>query len=127
MTKFNILYGYFALKGGFLIEVSNLYNSLCRLTLSPKGIAFLAKHGKFVEISDSMIRDKSKADTLAKRLDLLQVSWMLVQTISRRIVGYPITSLEVHTLVHVVCAIGMYGLWSEEAAGHPRPSLGRYL
>ncbi|CAO1596709.1 hypothetical protein XANCAGTX0491_000540 [Xanthoria calcicola] len=36
---------------------------------------------------------------------------MLVQTISRRILGYPITLLEIHTLVHVACAIGMYGRW----------------
>ncbi|KAL8996273.1 MAG: hypothetical protein Q9169_004158 [Polycauliona sp. 2 TL-2023] len=111
LTKFNLLYGYFALMGGFIIDVSHLHNSLTRLTISPKGIAFLAKHGKFVEIPDTTIRDKSKADTLAKGLVLVQVSWMLVQTISRRIVGYPITLLEVHTLVHVACALGMYGLW----------------
>lgn len=97
--------------GGFVIDVSHLHNSLSRLTISPKGIAFLAEHGHFVKIPDSTIRDKSKADTLAKGLVLIQVSWMLVQTISRRIVGYPITLLEVHTLVHVACALGMYGLW----------------
>ena len=39
---------------------------------------------------------------------------MLIQTVSRRIVGYPITLLEVHTLVHVACAIGMYGLWFQK-------------
>ncbi|KAL8846228.1 MAG: hypothetical protein Q9221_008673 [Calogaya cf. arnoldii] len=111
VTKFNLLYGYFALMGGFVIDVSHLHNSFSRLTISPKGIAFLAKHGEFVAIPDSTIRDKSKADTLAKGLVLIQVSWMLLQTISRRIVGYPITLLEIHTLVHVACAIGMYGLW----------------
>lgn len=111
MTRYNLLYGYFALMGGFVIDVSHLHNSLTRLTISPKGIAFLAKHGKFVEIPDSTIRDKSKADTLAKGLVLIQVGWMLVQTVSRRILGYPITLLEIHTLVHVACAVGMYGLW----------------
>ncbi|KAL8638944.1 MAG: hypothetical protein Q9226_008942, partial [Calogaya cf. arnoldii] len=111
VTKFNLLYGYFALMGGFVIDVSHLHNTFSRLTISPKVIAFLAKHGKFVAISDSTIRDKSKADTPAKGLVLIQVSWMLEQTVSRRIVGYPITLLEIHTLVHVACAIGMYGLW----------------
>ena len=97
--------------GGFVIDVSQLHNTLSRLTISPKGIAFLAKHRHFVKIPEAVIRDKSKADTLAKALVLVQVSWMLVQTVSRRILGYPITLLEVHTLVHVACAIGMYGLW----------------
>lgn len=97
--------------GGFVIDVSHLHNTLSRLTISPKGIAFLAKHNHFVRIPEAVIRDKSKADTLAKALVIVQVSWMVVQTVSRRIVGYPITLLEVHTLVHVACAIGMYGLW----------------
>ena len=100
--------------GGFIVDVSHLHNSLSRLTISAKGMAFLAKHGHFVNISDAAIRDKSKADTLAKALVCVQVGWMLVQTISRRIVGYPITLLEVHTLVHAACAMTMYGLWFQK-------------
>ncbi|KAI9881126.1 MAG: hypothetical protein M1830_008284 [Pleopsidium flavum] len=113
-TNYSLLYGYFVTMGGFIVDVSHLHNTLSRLTISPKGVAFLAKHGHFVKISDATIRDKSKADMLAKALVCVQVSWMLVQTISRRIVGYPITLLEVHTLVHVACAIGMYGLWFQK-------------
>ena len=112
--RYSLIYGYFVTMGGFIVDVSHLHNTLSRLTLSPKGIAFLAKHGHFVKISDSAIKDKSKADWLAKSLVCIQVGWMLVQTVSRRIVGYPITLLEVHTLVHVACAIGMYGLWFQK-------------
>lgn len=97
--------------GGFVLDVSHLHNTFTRLTISPKGAAFLASHGHFLKIPDAVIKDKSKADTLAKGLVCIQVSWMLVQTISRKIVEYPITLLEVHTLVHVVCALAMYGLW----------------
>ena len=100
--------------GGFIVDVSSLHNTLSRLTISPKGLAFLAKHGHFVKMSDAAIRDKSKADMLVKSLACIQVSWMLVQTIARKVVGYPITLLEVHTLVHVGCAIAMYGLWFEK-------------
>ncbi|KAI4264979.1 MAG: hypothetical protein L6R38_009732, partial [Xanthoria sp. 2 TBL-2021] len=74
VTKFNLLYGYFALMGGFVTDVKNLHNSFSRLTISPKGIATLAKHGRFSKIPDSTIRDKSKADTLAKGLALIQVA-----------------------------------------------------
>ena len=113
-TNYSLLYAFFGLMGGFIIDVSHLHNNLSRLTFSAKGLAFLAKHGHFIKISDAVIRDKSKADMLAKGLVCIQVSWMLVQTVSRKIVGYPITLLEVHTLVHVGCAIGMYGLWFQK-------------
>lgn len=100
--------------GGSIVDISHLHNTSSRLAIFPKGLAFFAKHGHFVRISDAAIQDKSKADTLVKALVCIQVSWMLVQTIARKIVGYPITLLEVHTLVHVACAIGMYGLWFEK-------------
>ena len=113
-VRFSLLYGFFVVMGGFVVDVSHLHNPLSRLTISPKGAAFLARHGHSLKISDSTIRDKSKADILAKTLVCVQVSWTLVQTIARRIVGYPITLLEVHTLVHVACAIGIYGLWFQK-------------
>lgn len=113
-ASYSLRYGFFVMMGGFVVDVSHLHNSLSRLTISAKGMAFLAKHGHFVKIPDATIRDKSKADMLAKALVCVQVSWMLVQTISRKIVGYPITLLEVHTLVHAACAITMYGLWFQK-------------
>ncbi|KAI4169112.1 MAG: hypothetical protein LQ343_005906 [Gyalolechia ehrenbergii] len=69
--------------GGFVIDVSRLHNTLSRLTITPKGVAFLAKHGHFVKIPDSTIQDKNKADTLAKilvcvqkPLDVRDPAWM---------------------------------------------------
>ena len=112
--SFSLLYGFFVVMGGFVVDVSHLHNTISRLTISPKGVAFLARHGHSLTISDSTIGDKSKADILAKTLVCVQVSWTLVQTIARRIVGYPITLLEVHTLVHVACAMGIYGLWFQK-------------
>lgn len=112
--KYKMIYGHFAVMGGFVVDVSHLHNSLSRVTISPKGVAFLASHGHFLRIPESTIRDKSKADILAKVLVCAQVAWMLVQTIGRKAVGYPITLLEVHTLVHVACAIAMYGLWFQK-------------
>ena len=88
-----------------------MHNSLSRLTVTPKGVAFLAKHGRFLAAPVESIRDKSKADVLAKGLVCFQVGWLLVETISRKAVGYPITLLELHVLIHCGCAIAMYGLW----------------
>jgi len=65
-------------------------------------------------VPKAVIRDKSKADVLAKCLVCVQVSSMLVQTIGRKSVGYPIILLELHTLFHVASTIGMYGLWFQK-------------
>lgn len=106
-----------------MVDVSHMHNTLSRLTISPKGIAFLARHGHFLSIPESTISDKSKADILAKVLVCLQVVWMLIQTISRKALGYPITLLEVHTLVHVACAVAMYGLWFRKPLDVRDPTL----
>ena len=44
----------------------------------------------------------------------LQVSRALLNSISRLALGYPISVLEIHTLVHAGCAMIMYGLWWEK-------------
>jgi hypothetical protein len=48
---------------------------------------------------------------------------MAGQTIERQIAGYPITLLEVHTLVHVVCAVIMYGLWIQKPLNVKDPTI----
>jgi hypothetical protein len=104
-------YGFYATMGGFVADVREIHDSLTRVTLTPTGIATLAENGHFVQISDDFIRDKSKADVLAKGLVILQVTWMVVQCIGRQLSACPITLLEIHTLVHVVCTLIMYSLW----------------
>jgi hypothetical protein len=108
---FDMVYAHYAVMGGFAADVANLHNTLQRVTLTTRGILFLAKHGRFLDTSRSNIQDKSKADTLAKGLVCFQVLWIVGQAIERKVAGYPITLLEVHTIVHVVCAVVMYGLW----------------
>ena len=110
--------------GGFIVDVSHLHSHYSRLTISPKGVAFLAKHGHVLKIPEDTIRDKSKADMLAKTLVVVQVSWMLIQTIARRIAGFPISLLEVHTLVHVDCNWYVWTLVFE-AHGYTGSDLGR--
>lgn len=64
-----------------------------------------------VDTSDSTIEDKSKADHYTKDIVILQVSWMFLQCITRYIQELPVSTLEMHTLVHAVCAIFMYLFW----------------
>ncbi|KAH6682341.1 hypothetical protein F5X68DRAFT_25372 [Plectosphaerella plurivora] len=79
--------------------------------LTPEGTLDLARLGQWLYISPGRISDRSKADSLQKGLIVLQVSWMLTSCIARKWYGLPLTLLEVHTMVHVVCAFVMYALW----------------
>jgi hypothetical protein len=104
--------------GGFAIELENtdsrngtLFNDARRLTLTAKGVALLAKCGHVVEASLDDIKDKNKADGLAKLLVCIQAGWMIVQVVSRTATGLPTTLLEVHVVARVVCALVMYILW----------------
>jgi hypothetical protein len=63
------------------------------------------------EITKEMIKNRSKTDELAKGLTILQVSWMMIQTIGRKIDGLPVTLLELNTLTHIGCAIILSLLW----------------
>ncbi|KAK0733104.1 hypothetical protein B0T26DRAFT_631727 [Lasiosphaeria miniovina] len=57
------------------------------------------------------IDDKSKADSIAKALVVGQVCWMAAQCIARAAYGLPIALLEIHTMVHVLCALLIYAVW----------------
>lgn len=94
-----------------MVDVSDIHDIHSLLTLQPLGIIELAKKGYFLEISEKAIKDKSKADILAKLLVCVQVVWMVIQCIGRKVEGLPISLLEIHVLVHVACALCMYALW----------------
>ena len=82
-----------------------------RLHLSPLGILLLARCGIFMNISLQDIRDKSKADGLAKTIVCVQAGWMVLQTLGRVCANQPVTLLEVNTLGHIFCAFVIYILW----------------
>ena len=97
--------------GGLCVNVGDMHDRLTRMTLTPKAVLHLAQKGHFFQISDSDIKDKSKANHLAKALVILQITWMIFQCLSRKISNLPLTVLEIHTLVHAGCALIMYSLW----------------
>jgi hypothetical protein len=113
-NHFDMVYGHFAAMGGFAADVEHIHNITNRTTITPRGILLLARRGKFCQVNRSHIQDKSKADLLAKSLVCVQVLWVAGQAIERKLAGYPMTLLEIHTLVHVVCALVMYGLWLQK-------------
>ena len=81
------------------------------LTLTPRAVIEFAQLLEWDDfrtqfcIDEEVIEDKSKADLLAKMLVSLQVLWAILNSISRVVLGYPISVLEIHTLVHAACAL----------------------
>lgn len=81
------------------------------LSVSPEMMLWSARLDRLMPVEGKRIQDKSKADLLQKCLVLFQATWMAVQCITRRALGLPLTVLEVHTMVHVLCAAVMYAFW----------------
>ncbi|ESZ89496.1 hypothetical protein SBOR_10119 [Sclerotinia borealis F-4128] len=117
-SPWTIVHGFYAGMGGFVFDFENSEDNTPpfipnyqRLTLSARGVSLLAECGYLPDISKREIVDKSKADTMAKLLVILQAGWMLVQVIGRLVSDLPVTLLEVNTLGHVLCTFIIYMLW----------------
>jgi hypothetical protein len=110
--KFSMTYCFYAVMGGFVVDVSDIHDELSLATLQPSSIMRLAKKGHFIKkYARKQSRTRAKPDILAKSLVCLQVSWMVIQCIGRRAVGLPISLLEIHVLFHAACALCLYALW----------------
>lgn len=116
--------------GGFAIDLdtsddphASLFGNNKRLTFTAKGLALMAECGYIPEISADDLKDKNKADGLAKLLVCIQAGWMIVQVTSRSAVGLSTTLLEVHTVAHVVCALIMYVIWWHKPRQVETPTL----
>lgn len=121
--SFSLTYGFYVLMGGLAVDVSPIHDRLQIVPLTPNGVLHLARKGHFIAVSDEEIKDKSKANLLAKTLVLLQISWTMLQCVSRKISGLPIAILEVHTLIHASCALIMYALWFKKPMDVEEPTV----
>jgi hypothetical protein len=108
--QWTLEHGYFALMGGFVLH-SKYTEEMSGKTVTLDGVLRFAELGILPNVSRSFIRERSKSNLLAKGLVCFQVSWMLIQTLARKIAGLPVTLLELNTLAHVGCAVAMYAAW----------------
>lgn len=102
---------YFAVMGGIVIETDDGITSISPLSITAEGARLLSFLNRLPHIKDSQVRDKSKADGLAKFLVVLQAGWMIIQCIARVAQDLPVTLLEINTIGHVICAFALYLLW----------------
>jgi hypothetical protein len=61
--------------------------------------------------TETEIKDKGKADIIAKILAILQTSWFVAQCIARGVSKLPLTELEVVTLAYATMNVFIYYFW----------------
>ncbi|KAM0427918.1 hypothetical protein ACHAPT_007378 [Fusarium lateritium] len=125
IPEISLKYAFFIVMGGLRVNVDDIISlpdldSKAKrhfttrpytIRVGPKTIIQLAEQGHWINIPKQKIDDKSKADVLQKCLVMIQVSWMVMQCIVRKIHNLPLALLEVHTMVHVACAMFLYLCW----------------
>ncbi|RBR17807.1 uncharacterized protein FIESC28_06246 [Fusarium coffeatum] len=132
-------YTFFIVMGGVRVNIDDLlsfpdlhdkafrhFNPANRpysVRLSPLTVIWLAERGHWIPISKKKIDDKSKADYFQKLLVMTQVLWMIMQCIMRKIHHLPLSLLEVHTMVHVVCAVFLYMCWFRKPLDVQQPEI----
>ncbi|KAI0057728.1 hypothetical protein BV25DRAFT_1919912 [Artomyces pyxidatus] len=105
--KWTTRHGFFILMGGFHYYM----NGEPIHPLSRWDVVELVKTGDLVPPTEDEIRVFGQGDVLSKGLAVVQTLWFVVQCISRRVEGLPITQLEVMTLAYTTITVAMYAAW----------------
>ena len=123
-------HSFYAVMGGFAFDTSDaepnfLPNHRSRLCISVQGLSYIAEKAPELipDIAEKHIKDKSKADSLAKFLVCLQALWFCVQCITRVSQREAISLLELNTFAHAFCALLIYALWWDKPQNIEEPTL----
>lgn len=111
--------------GGFVYYGPDKYGNISRCVVSSDGIKRLLEYKPELipDISEDEIRDKSKADGLAKAILFIQVGWFCINCLSRLIQHLPLTLLEVSTFAHALCSLSVYILWWNKPLNVQEPTV----
>ncbi|KAI0066299.1 hypothetical protein BV25DRAFT_1913056 [Artomyces pyxidatus] len=106
-SKWTIRHGFFVIMGGF-----HLYEEgVPRHPLSSRDVIELVKTGDLVLPTEDEIELLSRGDVLSKSIAVLQTLWFIIQFITRRAQGLPISQIEVMTLAYATITVTMYAFW----------------
>lgn len=128
--KWTITHSHYAIMGGFAFDTDIakcefLPEGRKRAALTSSGVLRLATVTPHLlpDLSVNQIKDKSKANRLAKTIVALQATWFAAQCISRMAVGLTISLLELNTFAHAICALVAYFLWWNKPLDIEEPTL----
>lgn len=123
-------HSYFAIMGGFAFDSEVIKDELLpdgrkRVALTSLGVLRLGATIPHLlpDLSVSQIKDKSKANSLAKTIVCLQASWFAAQCIARVASQLSISLLELNTFAHAICTLLAYFLWWDKPLDVEEPIL----
>lgn len=114
---FGIDVAFFVVMGGFVVDIPGI--PLVEgapptfTTLTPRGFLKYMNEGYIHHetFNRRSIADKGKTSNIAKLLASFQTLWLLAQCLSRWINNLPLTLLEIHVSIQVLCTIIITALW----------------
>lgn len=113
---------FFVVMGGFVVDlpIPAVTDDKLPITAKP-ATATLTPHGFLKYLDEGYIHretfdkrsivDKGKTSNIAKLVASTQTLWLLVQCVSRWVTSLPLTLLEIHVVIQVLCTIILYTLW----------------
>ncbi|KAI5849903.1 hypothetical protein BZA05DRAFT_355039 [Tricharina praecox] len=111
---FDMKAAFFVLMGGYAVHPGPEKVYGLPVTLTAQGFTLLYAQDEInvtEDLEPRLIEDKSKADGLAKVVVCIQALWLVVEGAGRLTSGLPLTLLELHTIMHVLCAVAIYAFW----------------
>ncbi|KAG8528962.1 uncharacterized protein KY384_006651 [Bacidia gigantensis] len=106
-----LLFCHFVLMGGLAVDVSEIHDSVRRVTLTANGVTELSKRGHLPFIPDKRIQELDHFDYLGNGIAIFQAFWLVLECIGRRAAGLPIALLELNTCVNIGFALCLRLLW----------------
>jgi hypothetical protein len=118
-SEWTAYHSWYLLIGGFVFDtqtptVEEEFIEGCpKLVVSADGMRTLALRAPHLlpPIDKDTIKRLGKSDPVAKAVVCFQALYMIIQCVSRKLQGLPITLLELNTFGHAICALLMYGFW----------------
>ncbi|TFK66603.1 hypothetical protein BDN72DRAFT_141986 [Pluteus cervinus] len=112
-------HGHFVQMGGFCREDT-------RHVISTSMLVELIKENRInlkgLRLTREDINDRSKGDVLSKGFLILQTTWFILECITRRMTGLPLTELEVVTLAYAALNIVTCAFWFDKPLNVTRPN-----
>ncbi|PWY69056.1 hypothetical protein BO70DRAFT_365878 [Aspergillus heteromorphus CBS 117.55] len=107
--EWTLKHAFYANSGGFLLRSTDYPP----FPVTATSIHYLleTEHIDCPTITADEIWDKSKADTFAKCVALVQGVWLVVQSIARAVEGLAVSPLELFTIAFVLSTITTYYFW----------------
>lgn len=107
--QWTMRHAFFADMGGLVLQTPD-----CQpFPINAKQVHFLVARGymPFPDIREKTIKDKNKADGLARLATIVQTVWFVLQCLGRGAQHLSITSLELSTLVFDFCTLPTFIYW----------------